>query len=690
MPVLTGLEAVFTPRRVALVGASEQPGTMGELFWRNLASFPGEVVPVTPSRHSVGGVTAYPSLASIDGEVDLAVVVVRAANVPEVIRDAGAKGVPAALVISGGFAETGPDGAALQAEVVAAARAGGVRIVGPNCFGIQNCDLPLNASMATGLPPGGGGITLATQSGSYGMAIHMLGIDERTRFAKVYAIGNKADIGDAELLRYLVTDPASRTLCFFLESLPDGREFCEAARMARAAGKPVVVARTGRSPAGIRAAQSHTAALAGSERIWRAALEQAGVLIARSGLEMLDAARALDSQPPPAGSRIAVVTNSGGTGVELADLLADEGLAVPELSPTLQERLRAFLPKFASAANPVDITPVWRRFAELYPRVVDELAHSGEVDAVIPVLLQRAAIDEGVAVALRDAVGRLRCADVGIPVYVCWVAPRSARANADLLQKAGVPCFEWPERTARAVGHAVRFGGVDPRPRAPSATVPGTTVSEDLPVRGLDPDQGAHLLRTAGVATIESITCTEVPDAVAAAQQIGYPVVCKVVHPSLVHRSEVGGVHLNLNDPDAVQAAARALFKLADGARVQVQPQLVGVEVAVGGLRDPQFGPIVMIGLGGIWIEVIDDVAFGLAPLGPDEAARLIARLRGHALLAGARGREPINLDALATTVSAIGNLLVAKPEIADLDVNPLLATSTGAVAVDWRITVRR
>jgi acetate---CoA ligase (ADP-forming) len=688
MPVLTGLEAVFTPRRVALVGASEQPGTMGELFWRNLASFPGEVVPVTPSRHSVGGVTAYPSLASIDGEVDLAVVVVRAVNVPEVIRDAGSKGVPAALVISGGFAETGPDGAALQAEVVAAARAGGVRIVGPNCFGIQNCDLPLNASMATGLPPGGGGITLATQSGSYGMAIHMLGIDERTRFAKVYAIGNRADIGDAEVLRYLVTDPASRTLCFFLESLPDGREFCEAARMARAAGKPVIVARTGRSPAGIRAAQSHTAALAGSERIWRTALEQAGVLIARSGLEMLDAARALDSQPPPAGSRIAVVTNSGGTGVEVADLLADEGLAVPELSPALQDKLRRLLPKFASAANPVDITPVWRRFAELYPRVVEELARSGEVDAVIPVLLQRAAIDEAVAAALRDTVTRLGCAGMGIPVYVCWVAPRSARANADLLQKAGVPCFEWPERTARAVGHAVRFGGVDPRPTAPTA--PGTTASENLPVRGLDPDQGAHLLRTAGVATIESITCTEVSDAVAAAQQIGYPVVCKVVHPNLVHRSDVGGVHLNLNGPDAVQAAAHALFSLADGARVQVQPQLAGVEVAVGGLRDPQFGPIVMIGLGGIWIEVIDDVVYGLAPLGPDEAHRLIARLRGHATLAGARGREPINLDALATTVSAIGNLLVAMPEIVDLDVNPLLATSTGAVAADWRIMVRR
>jgi acetyltransferase len=689
--VLTGLEAVFAPRRIALVGASERPGTMGELFWRNLTSFPGDVVPVTPSRSSIGGVKAYPTLASVDGEVDLAVVVLRAAAVPEVIRDACAKGVPAALVISGGFAEMGPDGAALQAEVVAAARAGGVRIVGPNCFGVQNCDLPLNASMATGLPPGGGGITLITQSGSYGMAIHTLAVDERTRFAKVYSVGNKADIGDAELLRYLATDPASRTLCFFLESLPDGRGFCNAAEVARAAGKPVIVARTGRSPAGIRAAQSHTAALAGNERIWRAAFEQVGVLVARSGLEMLDAARALDSQPPPAGNRVAIITNSGGTGVELADLLADEGLTVPELSPVLQDELRPLLPPFASAANPVDITPVWRRFAQLYPMLVDRLARSGEVDVVVPVLLQRAAIDEAVAQGVREVVARLRSAAVTVPVYVCWVAPRSARPNAELLQEAGIPCFEWPERTARAVGHAVRYRSPRSLHLEPFGGPEGARSRHSEPFGGpqnLDPDLGGRLLRGAGIGTVESITCSDVAGVVAAAEHIGYPVVCKVAHPDLVHRSDVGGVRLDLSSPDAVRAAARVLFGLVDGALVQVQPQLGGVEVAVGGLRDPQFGPVVMIGLGGIFVEVVGDVAFGLAPLQPDDVRRLIARLRSHAVLTGARGREPVDLNALASTVSAVGDLLVARTEIIELDLNPLLATPKGAVAVDWHIQV--
>lgn len=686
--MLSGLDAVFAPRRIALVGASERAGTMGELFWRNLTGFPGDVVPVTPSSRSIAGVPAYPSLALIDGEVDLAVIVVPAAAVPAVIHDAGAKGVPAALVISSGFAETGPDGAALQAEVVTAARAHAVRIVGPNCWGVQNCDLAFNASMAAGLPPGGGGITLVTQSGSYGMAIHTLAIDEQMRFAKVYASGNKADIGDAEVLRYLATDPASRTLCFFVESLPQGREFCAAAEAARAAGKPVIVARTGRSPAGIRAARSHTAALAGHERIWRAALDQVGVLVARSGLEMLDAARALDLQPPPRGNRIAIITNSGGTGVELTDLLADEGLTVPELSPGLQEELRPLLPRFATAANPVDITPVWRRFPELYPMLVQRLARSGEVDAVIPVLLQRAAIDDAVAASVRDAVRGLRAAGVRVPVYVCWVAPRGVRANADLLQAAGVPCFEWPERTARAVGHAVRCGEGRSCRVAPPASEPPCPASVDLPIGPLDPDLGAGLLRAAGVSTAESITCGDEAGAVAAAQQLGYPVVCKVLHRDLVHRSDVGGVHLNLTDPAAVRSAAGALIGLTAGARVQVQPQLSGVEVAIGGLRDTEFGPVVMVGLGGLFAEIIDDVAFGLAPLHPSHAHRMIASLRGYGVLTGARGRPPADLDALAAAMVAVGNLLLARPEITELDLNPLLASATGAIAVDWHITV--
>lgn len=661
------LNALFSPRRVALVGASDRAGTLGNLLARNLESFPGEVVAVRG-----GG-----SLRDVEGEIDLAVVAVPASAVPAVAADAAAKGVRAMVVLSGGFAETGADGVALQAELVAAAGSGPgerVRVIGPNCFGIQNCDLPLNASMAAGLPRGGGGISLVSQSGAYGMAIYSLAVDECARFAKILAPGNTCDVSIAELLTELADDPASETLCFLLESLTDGRAFVERARLTTP-HKPVIVAKTGRSEAGARAASSHTAALAGSEAVWHGVFRQAGIVEVRSGQELLDVARALDGQPLPAGTRVGIVTNSGGVGVELADLLSDEGLTVPALSAPLQDKIRDMLPAFASAVNPVDVTPVWSRYAELYPGLTDLLARSGEVDVVIPVLLQRAAMDTPTAEALRDVVLALHDDAVGVPVHVCWVAPRDARPNADLLQEAGVPCFEWPARTARAIGHARRYAHAreritPPPPVPPRRTTPAPT----------DPTGAAELLAAFGVPTATSAVCHTAEEAVAAATS--FPVVVKVT--GVAHRTELGGVRLGLADADEVRAAATELLAMGP---VLVQPQLSGVEVAVGAVRDPVFGPVVMVGIGGIWVEVLADVAFGMAPLSRADAQELLAGLRGYRLLTGARGGPPVDLDALADVVVGAGNLLLAAGDVAELDLNPVLATPDGAVAVDWKIT---
>ena len=661
------LNALFSPRRVALVGSSDRAGTLGNLLARNLGSFPGEVVPVRS-----GG-----TLVDVEGEIDLAVVAVPAHAVPAVVADAAAKGVRAMVVLSGGFAETGAEGVALQAELVAAARSGPgdpVRVIGPNCFGIQNCDLPLNASMAAGLPRGGGGISLVSQSGAYGMAIYSLATDERARFAKILAPGNTCDVTIAELLTELAADPASETLCFLLESLTDGRAFVERARLTTPV-KPVIVAKTGRSEAGARAAASHTAALAGSEKVWHGVFAQAGIVEVRSGQELLDVARAMDGQPLPAGTRVGIVTNSGGVGVELADLLADEGLTVPALSAPLQDKIRDMLPAFASAVNPVDVTPVWARYAELYPGLTDLLARSGEVDVVIPVLLQRAAMDTPTAQALCEVVGALRDDAVGVPVHVCWVAPRDARPNADLLQEAGVPCFEWPARTARAVGHARRYAHARER-IAPAAPVPPRRTTPTP----TDPGGAAALLAEFGVRTAPSTLCRTVDEAVVAATS--FPVVAKVA--AAAHRTELGGVRLGLGCPEEVRDAATELLTMGP---VLVQPQLSGVEVAVGAVRDPVFGPVVMVGLGGIWVEVLADVAFALAPLSRAEATDLLAGLRGYRLLTGARGASPVDLDALADIVVGAGNLLLAADDVAELDLNPVLATQDGAIAVDWKIT---
>jgi acyl-CoA synthetase (NDP forming) len=681
------LAAVFSPHRVALVGASDRPGSVGRLLWDNLADFPGEVVPVCQAA-TVGGQVAYPDLREVPGEIDLAVIATPAATVPAIVRAAADSHVAAVVVLSAGFAETGPEGAKLQADAVAAARAGGVRLVGPNCFGVQNADLPLNASIAAGAPRGGGGVTIVTQSGSYGMAVHTLGQDEALRVAKVFAAGNKADITDAELLAYLRDDPATTVICLLLESITDARQFfAEACRTTLV--KPVIAAVGGRTGAGQRAAMSHTAALATDDAVRDAALRQAGVVRVRTGLQVLDAARALSGQAAPRGPRVAVVTNSGGTGVELADLLADQGLEVPELSAPLQAELRALLPGYASARNPVDMTPTWSLFAKLYPAAIEMLARSGEVDVVVPVLLQRAASQE-VAAAVTDAVARLREGGVQVPVYVCWVAPRAADGCTSVLQEAGVPCFPWPERTARAVGVAVRCGM-----RASQGTgTPAASQGARPPLRLtvppghglLAPDAARDLLASAGIPVIETVLCGDPAAAVAAAQRLGYPVVLKVDHPDLSHKSDVGGVRLDLLSADAVRSAAAGLLALADGAALLVQPQRQGVELVVGGVRDPEFGPVVLAGLGGVLVETRRDIQLAIAPVDETQAAALLQSLRGAAVLGGLRGGPPVDVGAVAAVITAVGDLMTDNPELSELDLNPVLAGAAGCVAVDWRI----
>ncbi|HEV2786406.1 MAG TPA: acetate--CoA ligase family protein, partial [Solirubrobacteraceae bacterium] len=548
-----------------------------------------------------------------------------------------------------------------------------------------NCATGLNASMAAGTPDAAGGISLATQSGAYGMAVYMLGLEQRMGFAKVYAAGNKADITDAEVLAHLGADETTRVVCFFVESLADARGFLDIAREV-SAHKPILVTKTGRTAAGARAALSHTAALAGDAGVWRAALLQAGVVVADSGLEMIDAARALDWQPAPRGPRVAIVTNSGGTGVELSDLLSEQGLEVPELSAPLQAELAAELPAFGSARNPVDVTTAWARFAELYPLAVERLARSGEVDIVVPVLLHRSAMDAAVVEAVRDATLRLREDGLEVPVYVCWVAPAAARANADLLHAAKVPTFEWPQRTARAVALAWRYGRTARRVRPSPAVAP-------VP-RGLPPvedgllavDAAEQIARAFGIDVAEQAVCRSPDTAAAAAERLGFPIAAKLAGGRHVHKSDAGGVRLGLTDAAAVRAAADELLALDPEAHVLVQPMVAGTEIVVGAMRDAGLGPVVMVGLGGVYVEVLRDVAFRLAPLDADEAMEAIASLRGFGLLSGARGRPAVALGAVAATVVAASQLIAALPDVAELDLNPVLASAAGAVAVDVRI----
>ena len=675
------LEKLFNPRRVALVGASAQPGKVGNLLWRNLSSFHGEVIPVTPSARQVEGTPAAADLEEVEGEVDLAVVAVPARAAPLVARQAAAKGVGAMVVLSAGFAETGPEGAALQEELGRAA--GGVRVAGPNCFGVLNPARGLNASL-TGVDPVSrpGNIALVTQTGAYGMALHTRARDDRIRFGKIYASGNKLDIGDHEVVDYLGDDPDTRVICLLLESIPAGRELAEAVRRV-APDKPVIVFKTGVSQDGARAALSHTGSLAADQRLYRAALRQAGAMVVDSGLEMLDAAQVLSSGSRPRGRRAAIITNSGGMGVELADLLSSQGVRVPPLSEPLREKIASRLPPFAAAGNPVDITPVWSRFAELYPWLIGELARSGEVDLVIPVLLERAAADRETLAAIADTVRRLRAEGSPIPVYACWAGPRAVRPNADPLQEEGLPCLEWPERTARAAGAAVRFALRDlPRP-APSSSPPP---SPAYPPGPLPVAEGADLLNRYGIASAPSHLCSSAAAVRRAAAAVGEPFVVKTADPSLAHRTEAGGVRTGLRLPGEAEEAFRELA--GEYGAVLVQPQLSGVEMAAGARRDPSYGPVVMAATGGVRLEVWEDIALALAPVGEAEALRMLERLRGFRLLTGFRGAPPADADSLAEAVAALSRLIADRPDIVEIDLNPIMVHRRGAVAADWKITI--
>lgn len=676
------LDPVFNPRRVALVGASDQPGKMGAVLWRNLSGFQGEVVPVTPSASQVGGTKAYPSLLEVEGDIDLAVLAVPARIAPEVARQADAKGVGAMVVLAGGFAETGPEGAALQKELAAAA--GGVRVVGPNCLGVQNLSLGLNASitMEGRLEPGG--VALISQSGAYGMAIHTRGEEDHIRFGKVYSSGNKMNIWDHEVIEYLRDDPGTSVICLLLESVPGGRQLAEAIR-STTPHKPVIVAKTGRSEAGSRAARSHTGALATDDVIFGAAMRQAGALLARAGLEMLDIAQLLSSQPHPRGNRAAIITNSGGMGVELVDLLSGIGVETPQLSSELRARVAARLPPFGSPANPVDMTPAWARFAELYPWLVETLARSGEVDLVIPLLLQRAAMDTAALEGINAAVRSLRTDGSQVPVYACWVAPRAVRSNADPLQAAGIPCLEWPERTARAVGQAVRYSLSEPRPDLPSSD--RTSPDAAVPPGQMPPMAAMDLLAHYGIQTVGTVACLTPSEAAAAAASTPGPVVMKT-GASIAHRTEMQGVRLGLSEPGEVAAAYHDLAAL--GLPVLVQPQIRGIEMVVGGLREATFGPVVMVGMGGTAVEVTGDVTFALAPIGLEEALEMLKSLQGYPLLSGFRGTAPVDVTSLAGILVSIGELMADHPDIVEIDLNPVMATADHATAVDWKITAGR
>lgn len=678
-------DALFAPRRVAVVGASATAGKAGALFMRNLtsaeAAFQGEVVAIHPSAEEILNRPAYPSLVAAPGPIDLAIVVTPPGATPGVIAACGAAGIPVAVVITGGFAEIGAEGAALQHEVALAARAAHVRVVGPNCFGVVNTASGLNGSLSIGLPARGG-VSLITQSGAYGMAAYTRSIDDGVGFAKIIALGNKIDVDEVDMLAFLGQDPETRVVAMLLESISDGRRLFETIAQV-AERKPVVALKTGRHPDAQRAAASHTAALAGDAAVAFAALRQAGAHLVEDGLSLLDVAAALDRQPPLRGRNIGIITNSGGVGVELTDLLAAKGLSTPALSPALQATIKSVLPPGGSAVNPIDVTTDWQRFATMYGAAVDALMNSDEVDAVTAVLLQRSALTPEVADAIIAATRRARSSGSTKPIHVCWVAPRAADANRQRLLAAGIPCHPWPAATAATLALTAARVAHRRAPPPPPAPPP-----QSIDATGwLGAAEAFSLLQTAGFPVAPWAVAARADHAAAAAEDLGFPVVLKAERSGLVHKSDAGAVRIGLSSAAAVAEAFEAFVAAFGEGPALVQKQMApGIELVVGARRDPSFGPVVMAGLGGVWIEALNDVALRVAPIGVGEARTMLDELKGAKLLTGFRGRPPLDLTRLAQLIADLSLWFSAATWLEELDLNPIIATRDSFVIVDARM----
>lgn len=689
----SSLAPFFAPRSIAVIGASRDPSKVGGSVLANLhsAGFEGRVIPVNTRAETVQGLSAFPSLLAVDGLVDLAVITVPAAAVLPALKECVSKGVGGAVVISAGFRESGAEGRQREAELRQWLSEQPIRVLGPNCLGWIRPSQRLNLTFAPGMPEPGG-IAFISHSGALAVAILDWARERRMGFSLFASLGNQADLNESDLLEAAAADAETRVIAAYMEGVADGRRFFETLRAA-AAVKPVVVLKAGRSAEGARAVSSHTGALAGSDRAFDAAVKQAGAVRAASVEDLFDLARGLASQPLPRGRRLLVVTNGGGLGVIATDAAREAGLDVSPLDEATRGRLAAVLPPTASLGNPVDL--VGDADAARYSHALHALGGES-ADAALVVLTAQAATDS-TAVA-RSVIGATR--GWKIPIAAAFVGGARVAPGARALEEAGIPCYPFPEPAVRTLsGMALlqerRAGPSEQRSRAKApaqARIFGSRLrggfTGALGMLDLQP-----LLESYGIATAAGRRAATAEEAAAIAERMGFPVALKVISPEISHKTEVGGVRLGLRSAAEVAVAAGEMLRRVSAARPQaaiegflVQPMVTpGRELLLGMVRDAQFGPLVMVGFGGIYVEVLKDTAARLAPVSPSEAAAMLDELRMAPVLRGVRGEAPVNREALVQTICAFSRLAVDVPELAELELNPLVAGPAAVVAVDAR-----
>lgn len=696
------LEALFYPKTVAIIGASRSPGKVGYAVADNMSrnGYQGRIIPINPKADEVCGHKCYASLDEFGETVDLSVICVPTKYVKDAIAASLEAGAKAICCITAGFKETGEEGAAMEREIADMCRQAQCRLLGPNCLGLLNTDNGINASFARQMPTNGG-ISVISQSGALCTAILDWAQERHIGLGKMVSIGNKAELDETDFLRALSEDEQTKVIVAYLESITEGDEFMKAAEEA-ASKKPVIILKAGTTKAGAKAASSHTGSLAGGDIAYGAAFKRCGVIRADGFEELFDYATALLMQPVPKGKRLAIITNAGGPGIMAADAAEKAGMQVGSLSEGTSEALKKVLPSSASTANPIDV--LGDADPDRYAAAVKAAQADDTVDSIIVLLTP-----QSMTMPVETALAVAECAKEGSkPTLASFMGGDEVKPGRDELVKLSLPDFPSPERAVDALRSMMEYASWKQRPPRIVTRFP---VNRRRVERILSRHQRSgyfeigeidakEILRAYGFTTPQGYLARTTDEAIEVAERLGFPVAMKIVSPEILHKSDVGGVKLNLHNADAVRDAFDLMMLRVNRRHPNVHVEGVyietmcpkGREVILGMSRDPQFGPMLMFGLGGIFVEVLKDVTFHLAPITADEAMQMLKETRSYALLEGVRGQSSVDLSAIADGIQRISQLVTDFPRITELDINPFFVGKVGeqAYVADARMTLKK
>ncbi len=712
------LDAIFSPQSLAVIGASKTPGKVGHDIFVNIlkGGYQGTLYPVNPKARSVSSVKAYPTIADIPDSVDLAMIILPPGPALAATEEAIEKGTKGIVIVSAGFREVGKEGLDIENKIVSLCKQAGVRLVGPNCLGVINplSNVRLNASFSARMPKAGN-ISFISQSGALCTAVLDFAADRDFGFSKFISIGNKADVDELDLLRYFHKDEDTEVIMIYLEELRRGPEFIEAVKEITCGDfrpTPVLVIKSGRTGAGARAAASHTGALAGTEGVYDAIFQQSGIIRVDSIDELFDFATAFAyknenalgklRRKVPDGNRVAIVTNAGGPGIVATDMTESSGLQLAKFQEETIEALDSHLPKTANLQNPVDVigdAPMDRYENALAAVIKDE-----GVDGALVILTPQSMTD---VLGTAEAIVRIARRSYK-PILCCFMGIIDVSSGVKYLQEQGVPVFKFPENAAKAFGALYQYSRWLNRQRLAQFDLQhdrqgAAQIIEDCLSAGkthIGELEGIGLLKCYGFNVLPNQLAKSANEAAALAEDMGFPVVLKIVSAQILHKSDAGGVVLGLENQEAVKKAFENIVRRAgeydpaaiiEGVLIQKMAP-PGSEVILGLNRYPVFGPLLMVGIGGIFVEVFQDVVFRLAPIGRNESRRMVRQIKGYRLFQGFRGRPPADVETIEKSLVSLSNMATNHPEIMELDINPLLVHDRGhgATAADCRIILKR